>query len=111
MRQSAAVLSLPLLDLLVQFPARRDEDGEGLIFAHRGPDVGRGLLVGADEEDALVCLCEAVGDVERERGLAGADLLAEEGGYGYSRGRDNFCGPTLSRSVRPAEMTFRRFSF
>lgn len=113
LRQAAVLLSLPPFDLIVQIPARRDEDGdgEGLVFAHRVPDVGRGLLGSVDEEDALVFLCEAVGGVERERGLAGAALLVEESGYGYSRGRDRFRGPTPLRSVRLAEVTFRRFSF
>ena len=48
-------------DLLMQILARYRYDREGLVFAQRGPGVGRGLLVGVDEQDALFGQGEPVG--------------------------------------------------
>ena len=71
------------LDLFVQVLARDGDDREGLVFAQRGPGVGRGLLVGVDEQDALFGQGEPVGDVERQGGLAGAAFLVEESEYSH----------------------------
>ena len=54
--------------------------------AQGGPVVGRGLLVGVDEQDALPALRESVGDVQRQGCLAGAAFLVEEGEYGHGMG-------------------------
>ena len=80
------VVEVPLpRHLFVQVFAGHGEDGEGLIFAQRGPGVGRRLLVGVDEEDAFAGLGEAVGGVERQGRFAGAALLVEECQYGHWR--------------------------